>query len=321
MSDFANRLLGRLDAAPVRPLLPSRYEPITLLLPHEPVPHEPSPWPAVPESAPIEPWAEPGLPLGPLPRVDPPRLAVPEGALVEPGDEPLPRVDSTWPAVSEGMPTGVEPGRPVGRRVGEEVPGSVAPQPERVGEAGAAAVAEFGRALAHRSASAEAPSSAAPEIPPSGVGEPVGFPVETSRLLTGSPWQAVESGEETRRGTLSDSPLLGEELPARPSESGEKPRRPAESGPASRPAETPGTPRSAIPAEPPVTGSLSPKPVHAVAPRAWLPAPDAEPVVHITIGRVEVRAAAEPTPAPPPRSPRRRQALGLDEYLRRKAGG
>jgi hypothetical protein len=48
--------------------------------------------------------------------------------------------------------------------------------------------------------------------------------------------------------------------------------------------------------------------------------PDPEPVVHITIGRVEVRAAAEAAPAQR-RSPKRSMALGLDEYLRRKAGG
>ncbi|MER5374266.1 hypothetical protein [Streptomyces sp. NPDC002553] len=44
------------------------------------------------------------------------------------------------------------------------------------------------------------------------------------------------------------------------------------------------------------------------------PADAAEPVVRITIDRLEVRAA--PQPASPARPPRRQPRLGLDEYLR-----
>lgn len=48
--------------------------------------------------------------------------------------------------------------------------------------------------------------------------------------------------------------------------------------------------------------------------------PAAEPTVHITIGRVEVRATRE-TPAPARRRPERQPATSLDDYLRTRSGG
>jgi hypothetical protein len=95
------------------------------------------------------------------------------------------------------------------------------------------------------------------------------------------------------------------------------------------------TPRPETPAPPPIVLPESvrepspdpPQRTHAVAPlvppappKKIAAAPDAEPVVHITIGRIEVKAAAEPAPAPR-RGPQRRQPLGLDEYLRRRSAG
>jgi hypothetical protein len=46
----------------------------------------------------------------------------------------------------------------------------------------------------------------------------------------------------------------------------------------------------------------------------------AEPSVHITIGRVEVKATQE-TSAPPRKQPNRRPAMSLDDYLRTRSGG
>ena len=48
--------------------------------------------------------------------------------------------------------------------------------------------------------------------------------------------------------------------------------------------------------------------------------PKAEPVIHVTIGRVEVRATVSPQ-RQTPRSVNRSPVMGLDEYLRRRSGG
>jgi hypothetical protein len=49
--------------------------------------------------------------------------------------------------------------------------------------------------------------------------------------------------------------------------------------------------------------------------------PESEPVVSITIGRVEVRTAASSTSARPPRQPPDRRVMSLEEYLDRRARG
>jgi hypothetical protein len=86
------------------------------------------------------------------------------------------------------------------------------------------------------------------------------------------------------------------------------------------------------PSAPPVTPATSERTTEALtqapglvpapeAPAAYPPAPDAEPVVHITIGRIEVRAtlpADTPTPAEPPRE---RRVMSLEEYLDRRGQG
>jgi hypothetical protein len=55
------------------------------------------------------------------------------------------------------------------------------------------------------------------------------------------------------------------------------------------------------------------------APRATPLDPEARPVVRVTIGRIDVRSAPTPASPPAPR-PARHQAMGLDEYLRRRDG-
>ncbi len=69
----------------------------------------------------------------------------------------------------------------------------------------------------------------------------------------------------------------------------------------------------AVPREPAPPDSLEP----SGAPRHHIPAPPA-PAIHVTIGRVEVRAV--PPPAPKVAQPARPK-LSLDEYLAQRAGG
>ncbi len=81
-------------------------------------------------------------------------------------------------------------------------------------------------------------------------------------------------------------------------------------------------PRSALREESGLSGFGTPSPRSPQSPLAATgpgPAPAAAPVIRVTIGRIEVRAAA-PAPAAPaarPAAPR----LGLEEYLRRRGEG
>jgi hypothetical protein len=77
-------------------------------------------------------------------------------------------------------------------------------------------------------------------------------------------------------------------------------------------------PRSALREESPLPGLAVPSPRAPFAESGTAPA--AEPVIRVTIGRIEVRAAA---PAPPP-APAARPAspqLSLEDYLRRRGEG
>jgi hypothetical protein len=49
--------------------------------------------------------------------------------------------------------------------------------------------------------------------------------------------------------------------------------------------------------------------------------PDQRPTIRVTIGRIEVRAALPPAPPPGPQPGRRRPALPLDQYLKRRSEG
>ncbi|MCL4798474.1 MAG: hypothetical protein KJ025_02745 [Burkholderiales bacterium] len=67
-------------------------------------------------------------------------------------------------------------------------------------------------------------------------------------------------------------------------------------------------------------------PAAAEAPRSAPPLPAVEPqaivepVVNVTIGRVEVRAVMAPLPARERRKPATPKALSLEEYLERRHG-
>lgn len=319
MTDFANRLLGRADAAPVRPLLPSRFEPVTPLR-DEGV-------------EPVEPVGGPVLQLSRRPRRG---EAAPETVAPSTG----------WPSIGAST----EPAPPK-TRPGEKHPG----------EKGSVETGFVGMGLAEKGLLERRPGERSVEKRPGEmglaemrpgqkrlVGEGVAKqPVEQPGLFTG-PGAGLAGSEARSWPVISEEsvPHLGERV-ARETEDSSPPsgfpveeprlpvgsrRRPTASGEGSvTPAGSPPRPVTQCPEGPlrdverpdgPLQGIAAA--AHAVAaPRAWLPprqVPDPEPVVHITIGRVEVRATAEPQPAPR-RGPRRRQALGLDEYLRRKAGG
>ncbi|WAZ20008.1 hypothetical protein STRCI_001098 [Streptomyces cinnabarinus] len=96
-----------------------------------------------------------------------------------------------------------------------------------------------------------------------------------------------------------------------------EPVRPTAAAPAIRAAGSPASP--GLPAHPVrPTHPVRPMrpPLRGEAPRTAAPVPEAvEPVVRITIDRLEVRAA-EAKPEAPARPARRRPQLGLDEYLR-----
>lgn len=79
------------------------------------------------------------------------------------------------------------------------------------------------------------------------------------------------------------------------------------------PAPMPEVRASGIVARPRVAPFVEPPPARPE------PAERAEPTVKVTIGRVELRAT--PPPAVPRRPRRRSAVMGLEEYLRRRAGG
>lgn len=275
MSDFVNRLLGRTDAAPVRPLVPSRFEPATSLARDEP------------------------LPLSPEVAVSPPRPPV------------VPSL--AGPVELETEPTAPRPesadrGEPPVRVEYVEVPAApdpVAPQPVP------APVATTPEAPAHRPVPFDAPR--APTVPARS---------SAVRRLAAASAPAVPKPPAVpvapaRPARVDPLPQPDVPVPARAADPVDTPAQPAVPTASAEP-ETPAAP----------VGTATPTRAHPVGPPAastWLPPkataakPDPEPVVHITIGRVEVKAAAEPTPSSR-RAPHRRAALGLDEYLRRKAG-
>jgi hypothetical protein len=53
--------------------------------------------------------------------------------------------------------------------------------------------------------------------------------------------------------------------------------------------------------------------------RRGTPAPQQAPTVHVTIGRIEVRAT--PPPVPPPKQRTTPPVMSLDDYLRQRDGG
>lgn len=126
----------------------------------------------------------------------------------------------------------------------------------------------------------------------------------------------VAHTQEVAASAQSDGPAHGDERVSPPATDTPEVDLPVPSGPPFAPAAQPGstgdgahTSHSVRPAVTPLAATAPPREWRAPGtPKA------AEPVVRITIDRLEVRAA--PPPAAPPRSAPRRPQLSLDEYLR-----
>lgn len=215
----------------------------------------------------------------------------------------------------------------------EDVPTAGGPEP-----AGSGTVAPTSAAGTRT----EAPSSAAP---PASRAAP---PSDAEAPAVGRRHEVVRVDERVRIETRETEPLesrprpvqaLKPETSARPLEPG--PRRRAEPEPVRRPA-PPGDqaavlrPWAVVPAvatpDPDAQGRRDPAPVQVparrqepdVGTRPVLREPSttseaAEPVVHVSIGRVEVRAVPEPAAPRVRRTERRTQTL--DEYLERRNQG
>ncbi|WP_410670168.1 hypothetical protein [Amycolatopsis sp. cmx-4-68] len=142
---------------------------------------------------------------------------------------------------------------------------------------------------------ADAPASAHPVTVEVVLPEPARLPAEPART-------SPERPAKTRRGGRAATPDM-------PSPSAPTPF-PAEAGPVRA---HPVRPVPAAAREP----ADVPKPPRPASRRA----PAAEPTVHISIGRVEVKAAPQPAPPPARAESPRRPAVSLDDYLRNRAGG
>lgn len=81
------------------------------------------------------------------------------------------------------------------------------------------------------------------------------------------------------------------------------------------PLDEPLSPRLGTLSVPPRLGTLTAPPGRSVLPSRLVgdPSPPPEPTVHVTIGRVEIRAVT--APAPPARRPQAARTMSLDEYL------
>jgi hypothetical protein len=87
----------------------------------------------------------------------------------------------------------------------------------------------------------------------------------------------------------------------------------------------PRQPAAARPAPQPVPASPSDQRTSSAPPRIVVerstPSDSAAGEVHVTIGRIEVRAVPAPAPAAPRPKPATPAVMSLDQYLRRRAGG
>lgn len=332
MNDFARRLLGRADAAPVRPLLPSRFEPVIPLRdrdlglagPDDGPARRPG-WEAEPETV-VPPTGWPSIEAATEPapaktrpsEKRPTEKGVAEAGFVEKefvergAEEPRPeemrlaepgpvemRPGETVLAKKPLSAKGLAAKRPVDEGHAEPWSGKMAPAETGFAEKGLAGKQPVGQSGSVTGLSGGRGGSAArswPVVPAESASCPA-VPGEESRRVV----DPETAGLPPRSGFTVEW--------RRPTASGEESVTPAGSSP---------RPVVRCP-EGPLRDVQRPEgPLQGIAAAAR--AARQEPVVHITIGRVEVRAAAEPQPAPR-RGPRRRQALGLDEYLRRKAGG
>ena len=171
-----------------------------------------------------------------------------------------------------------------------------------------------------------APPSAVPDARPAGGAEPAlaGPPdrvthpeirretsIPSATAATAAPADTTAAAESVVVRTLVRDvpyPVESRHVELRGSEPQSPPRDHEAPGALAR-AEAPSDPWFAAPASP------TPLP-----PRAAGAEPAEPPVVHVTIGRVDVRAVVPPPSTEPPR-PRRRPRLTLEEYLREAGGG
>jgi hypothetical protein len=243
MTDFVNRLLGRSGAPPIRPVVPTLFEP----------------------PAPVR--AEPPLPAGTFTDsgFDPQRTI--ERPVAEPVAVPLPPADPGGPVPAAALSVPASPAHPMSER-NRSLP-----------VAGAAA----------------APASAAP-----------GFLVEhrVERVHAVHPVPAATREAAPVAAALSPLPAPGgKPVPAA------HPRPPEPIHPVTERSRAHPVHRIALarPAMPPVS------------PAGTRRAAATEPEVHVSIGRVEVKATAEPAPRKH-REQGRPPALSLNDYLRERAG-
>ncbi|MFD9894247.1 hypothetical protein ACFWY9_33275 [Amycolatopsis sp. NPDC059027] len=177
-------------------------------------------------------------------------------------------------------------------------------------------------------APAAAPREPRAVPPPSPV---AGLPI-TSRESTVDEHLVVPPGRVPEAPVVAGTRTVPREMPIPLRHSGTRPvpvttREMAE--PVSYPVVAPDRTVEPRPDEPPDVARNAERPTvparrsRKAAPVARQAEPAAEPVVHISIGRVEVKATAEPgkNAAPQRKETPKQPVLGLAEYLRERAGG
>ncbi|RJQ84794.1 hypothetical protein [Amycolatopsis panacis] len=244
MSDFVDRLLGRTGSPPVRPIVPTLFEPV----------------------APLRTSAVP--PMGTFSESDPPR----EPPVPPPAPEPrtVPGTAAVFHESRETHETRVEIPLPFKESQPQSRPGSAR------------------EIIREEHTDPDAPSVTVTSVTAAAV--PVVVPpVVPAAIPAVAPPPAV--------------------VPPSASEATPQTVAPPTAGPVRAHPVTRARPRPAAP-EPPRPPTLRRRPEPA------------EPDVHISIGRVEIKAVPAPAPATPPRPGRSRlPVLGLDEYLKERAGG
>lgn len=277
MSDFVGRLLGA-PGPRLRPQLPTLFDPgATRLRTPEDLftATEEETEPALPYEAP-HPAPHVLAPAGTPPQPLP--LAPPEGT-EDPGGSP---VRDPSAASRRAAPPGGHAPQARCTEVGAGRPAPTAAEPSALPTAGPAPAAGG-------TSDVRAPGAVRPAPPASPV--------------PGAP--AVDSGAQLPpEGASSARPADAPE-PVQPSASPPAPAYPV------RATAPPGHQGHSVR---PVRTTLTGGPPRPAARPYEASAEAAEPVVRITIDRLEVRAA--PQPAAPARTPRRQPQLGLDEYLR-----
>jgi hypothetical protein len=160
----------------------------------------------------------------------------------------------------------------------------------------------------------EAPRFAERGEPPAGAVPRVGAAPTALRTVSAIVHAAATLGAPADRRALS--PVI-EAPPAAPTRASTAAARPDSAPAVGTPIEGPAA-RPPAPARP----GLRPPPLSSRTVRGARnrPEPRGEPTIHVTIGRVDVRAVMTPVGAPP-RPPAPVETASLEEYLRGRAGG